>query len=256
MTGLKAKIEVGKGWAAMTEIAGTVLGGALSGGIRTSLDVTPSYSVNIAVDELDLREYAKWLPGQQTFKGLVTGFASISGQGYDPRTVGGSGQAKILEGDLGTLPVVLRAFNVLKLAKDTKTAFDSADVGFTISNGETTLEPVRLTGNAFSLEGDGSVDVRGELEVKLRVLAGRDAHHIPLVSDLSREVSGQFFAIHVFGPIAAPKVRAEPLAGPIEILRKTQRNKPKSEAPASPWRTGLEGRLGAGMLGRLRALAN
>ncbi len=255
VNGLKARLSVGDGWASMTEIAGTVLGGALKGNIRASLDVTPNWSVNVSVDELDLRDYARTQRGEQTFKGLVTGWAEISGQGYDPRTVNGGGQAKVLQGDLGTLPVALRLFNVLKLAKDTKTAFDSADVGFKVVNGETALEPVRLVGNAFSLDGRGTLDVRGDLEVKLRILAGRDAHHVPLVSDLTRELSGQLFAVRVFGPITAPIFKADPLSGAGDLFRK-RALKPRAGLLEPPWRTGLEGRTTTGILGKWRGAAN
>ncbi len=255
ITGLKAKLGVGDGWAAMTNIAGTVLGGALGGDIRASLDVTPNWSVNVSVADLDLREHAKNIQGPQSFKGLVSGFAVISGQGYDPHTVGGNGLAKVIQGDLGTLPAVLRFFNVLKLAKDTKTAFDSADVEFKINAGVTTLDPVRLVGNAFSLDGRGTLDVRGELELRLKILAGRDAHHVPLVSDLTRELSGQFFAVRVFGPVSAPIFRPDPLSGAGEILRK-RASKPRADAPGPGWRTGLEGRAAGGMLGRWRGAGN
>ena len=256
ITDLKANLGVGQGWAAMTDISGTVLGGALEGKIRTSLDVTPDYSVYVSVKELDLREYARSVPGQQPVKGLVSGWGSISGQGYDPHTVSGDGQASVVQGDLGTLPVVLRFFNVLKLAKDTKTAFDSAEVGFKISSGETTLDPVRLTGNAFSLEGKGTLDIRGDLEARLKVLAGRDAHHVPVLSDLTREVSGQFFAVRVFGPITAPQIRPDPLSGPIDLWRKRKNDKVRVEPGDPTLRSGLEGRLAGGMLGRFRGSAN
>ena len=46
-------------------------------------------------------------------------------------------------------------------------------------DGETTLDPVRLIGNAFSLDGRGKVDVRGELDLRLRPLPGRDSLQIP-----------------------------------------------------------------------------
>ena len=117
----------------------------------------------------------------------------------------------MVDGDLGTLPVVLRFLNVLKLAENTRTAFDSAEVKAVIKSGETTLKPVHLIGNTVSLEGDGKLDVRGNLNLKLELVPGRDTHHIPIISDVTRELGGLFGAIRVVGPISSPSFRLEPL---------------------------------------------
>ena len=77
------------------------------------------------------------------------------------------------QGDLGELPPVLRLASVLNsmpnmsVASDDKSRngekrrFDSADVIFTIADGTTTFDPIRFTGNAFSLMGKGTLDPQG-----------------------------------------------------------------------------------------------
>ena len=212
LTDLRARMYVHQDGVAGIDLnKGTILGGMMTGRVAASLDATPRYEVELAVDDADIQEYANNMPGHQTFKGRVSGRAKLSGQGYDLHSLTGGGHAKVIDGDLGTLPFVLRFLNKLKLAENAKTAFDSAEMTAQINNGETTLKPVQLIGNTFSLKGDGKLDVRGNLDLKLELVPGRDTHHIPLLSDVTRELGGLFGAVRVEGPIASPTARLEAL---------------------------------------------
>ena len=211
LTRIRARMAIEKGRAAIDLSEGTILGGGMSGQIVSSLEATPRYSIGLAVTNADLKEYAKTLPGHQTFKGRASGQVEVSGTGYDLHSLNGKGYARVLDGDLGTLPFVFQVFKKLSLAQNAKSAFDTAEVTARVVNGETLLRPVHLTGNTISLQGDGTLDVRGILNLKLELLAGRDEFHVPLLSDLTRELSGLIGAIRVEGPIASPSFRVEPL---------------------------------------------
>jgi hypothetical protein len=128
-------------------------------------------------------------------------------------TLSGEGGAKMTDGDLGQLPLVLRWVKVPNFSRPTKTAFNSAELGVKIQNGIATFEPIKFTGDAFSLQGSGTIDLAGaqELDLHLSPLYGRDDIHVPIVSDAMREASGKFFDIHVFGPVFSPTVKPEPL---------------------------------------------
>src|SRR5262249_6133914 len=149
----------------------------------------------------------------------------------------GGGEAHIIQGDLGELPPILR------IAKDVnalpnmiltpaerprspgKTAFDSADVSFTISHGLTTFDPIKFTGNAFSLLGQGTLNPQGNLDLRLNVLWGRDRFHFPVVSDLTREASNRFLIVRVQGTPASPEI--SPVALPLfnEMFRALGRSR-------------------------------
>ena len=234
---LTANLDVERNLAQLDQIRAKVLGGALMGHLTTSLEATPTYSVRVEVKEADLKQYAMNLSGHQGFRGLVSGRIDLGGLGYDPRSITGGGTARIVQGELGTLPAAVRFINVVKLAKDTKTAFDSAEVAFTIQDGETKIDPIRLLGNAFSLNGKGTVDVRGEVDLRLRMIPGHDSIHIPLLSDLTRELSGQIAVVHVHGPAGSPSFKLEPIPGPSEIGRAMKRNQDiRKTGPIGPWR--------------------
>src|SRR4051794_34557867 len=101
----------------------------------------------------------------------------------------------------------------MNLAAPAKTAFDSADVYVTIRNGESILDPIKLTGNALSLMGHGTMDVQSNLNLRLKPLYGRDRLHVPILSDVVREASGQLFVIRIHGPLSYPQAKLETLPG-------------------------------------------
>ena len=247
VTALTAGVEIKEGRATLDKIKGTILGGTLEGRITAGLKPTPDYSLDLSVSEADLHQYARDLKGHQTFKGLVSGFINVSGLGYDAHTITGRGLARVTQGDLGSLPVALRFINVMKFAKETRTAFDSADVAFQIHNGQTRIDPIRFFGNAFSLDGRGTLDVGGELDLKLRILAGRDAWHLPIFSDFTRELSGQILVVRVHGPVGSPSFKPEaiPLTG--ELFRRKAANRPARLMGVDLFsKADLEARLRAG----------
>jgi 4-amino-4-deoxy-L-arabinose transferase-like glycosyltransferase len=255
VTDLTADLDVEDNLARLDHIKAKVLQGTLEGQVRASLEASPNYSVRVDVQKADLQAYARNLPGHQEFKGLVDAHVDLSGEGYDPHTITGNGMARIVQGDLGTLPVALRFVNALRRAslsmKETRTAFDKAEVAFRVYNGDTTLKPVRLIGNAFTLDGEGTLDVRGEIDLKLRILPGRDSLQIPVISDFTRGLSGQILVVRVHGPVGSPGVKPEPIPGPFEMGKALKRNREiKQTGLVGPWRTGLENRLRAGAAGR------
>jgi hypothetical protein len=138
----------------------------------------------------------------------------------------GNGEAHVSQGDLGELPFFLRLIKQINLSPATKTAFDSADVNFTIQSGEAYLDPIKFTGDAFSLMGRGTLDVQGSLDLRLRVLYGRDKLHLKLVSDAMREASGQLVVVRVLGTPSYPKPSLEPLPGLTEFGKNMVKNRP------------------------------
>jgi hypothetical protein len=213
VTGLSTPLNVAKGRAVLDDVKARLLDGELTGRVEVGLDATPEYAARLEIRGADLERYTRTLSGRQSFRGLVTADLDLRGQSHDLRTLQGEGEARITEGDLGRLPVLLRLFQVLNLSSATKTAFDSAYVRFVIQNGQATLDPIKFTGNAFSLRGSGTATLpQGDLDLRLSPLYGRDERlHVRGLSDLMREASGQLFVIRVTGPASVPKVSTAPL---------------------------------------------
>ncbi len=230
-TELESPFSVKNGVARLENLKGIFLGGQLLGEGRISLDTTPRYAATLALDGAKLQEYARTLPGRQSFSGTLGARIAVSGLGNDVRNLQGEGEAHITEGTLGELPPVLKLARIVNRFLDVapsadtprnrgKTAFDSADVVFTIQNGTTTFDPIKFTGNAISLQGQGTMGPTGALDLKLSVLWGRDRIHVPVLSDFAREASTPFLIARIKGTLANPLPKLEPLPQFGEFLKK------------------------------------
>jgi hypothetical protein len=219
ITDVESPFHLERGSARLDSLKGKLLKGNLEGSGTISLHDTPKYSASLRLAGAQLEEYARTLPGRQSYRGTLGAAIDLSGLGNNVRSIQGKGEAHITQGDLGELPVALRFINFLnsKLSlldsplTSGKTAFDSADVEFRIDHGTAVLDPIKLTGSAFSLQGSGNRDPLGNLDIQLKVLYGRDRLHLPIVSDLMREASGQFLIVHVLGPSSNPRFQLETL---------------------------------------------
>ncbi|HEV3121634.1 MAG TPA: AsmA-like C-terminal region-containing protein, partial [Isosphaeraceae bacterium] len=206
VTFLSSPLDVVHNRATLSNLKGELLGGELLGSAEVDLESTPRYTAHLSVRGADLERYTKTVYGRQNLRGLVESRIVLSGLGSDLHTLQGQGEVHITEGDLGELPALIRLVKFLNLSPLTRTAFDSADASFRIRNGETLFDPIKFTGNAFSLRGSGTMSAQGELNLGLRVLYGRDeGMHIPVVSDALRETTGQIFQIEVKGSPAFPR---------------------------------------------------
>jgi hypothetical protein len=219
VTRVRSPWDIEAGRARLDDIHADLLGGELTGRVAVGLDATPKYSAHLAVREADLSRFTKTLPGRQTFRGLVSGQLALGGMGTDPRTLKGEGGFQIARGDLGELPIVLRLVKFLKLSPATKTAFDAASVAIRVQDGRATLRPDPVHRRRLQPARRGTLDLQGDLDLRLRVLLGRDKWHVPVLSDAMREASGKIFDIHVTGPAAQPQFRTEVLPQAGDMFR-------------------------------------
>jgi hypothetical protein len=225
ITKLESPFRVKNGVAQLDSVRGRFLKGDLlaADACWITLDATPRYHAALSIEGALLEEYARTISGRQSYRGNINAKFALDGLGSDVRNLHGRGEAHITQGDLGELPAVLRFAKVLsgfasinlppadRPRTPGKTAFDSADVVFAINQGWTTFDPIKFTGNAFSLLGQGTLAPQGNLDLRLNVLLGRDRFHFPVLSELSREASTPFFIVRVQGTPSYPQFHAEAL---------------------------------------------
>jgi hypothetical protein len=243
ITKLESPFHFADGVARLDSVEGRFLGGNLLGEnpCWIELDAAPRYHAALSLQGAQLEEYARTISGRQPYRGEINARIELNGKGTDVRNLYGGGEAHISRGDLGELPAVLRIAKVLNALPNFnltpaerprtpgKTAFDSADVVFTISHGLTTFDPIKFTGNAFSLLGDGTMNPQGILDLRLNILWGRDRFHFPIVSDLSREVGNRFFIVRVQGTPSSHQIVPEPLPLFSEFFKSLGRNRAEAQ---------------------------
>jgi hypothetical protein len=242
ITNLESPFHIVKGVAQLDSIRGRFLGGDLQGAGAITLETTPRYHASLQLRGAQLEEYARTVSGRQSYSGDIDAQITINGLGNDVRNLSGRGEARVKRGNLGDLPPLMRlAQRISQFVKisllpvneppgPSKSAFDSADIAFTISQGLTTFNPIGFTGNAFSLLGQGTLDPQGNLDLRLNVLWGRDRFHIPLVSDFARIASTPFLIVQVKGTPANPQYELVPLPPFNDVLRASNRN--RAERPS------------------------
>jgi hypothetical protein len=219
ITQVESPFRVRDGRADLLDLRGRFLGGDLWGRGWVKLDVTPNYWAEMSLHGARLEEYARTLGGNRPYRGNVDARIECNGMGSDIHTLQGQGEAHITDGDLGELPIYFRPIalvtRTLSLSDAprvrAKTAFDSIDLAFTITHGLWNLDPIKLTGNAFSLQGWGTLDPQSNLDLRLAVLLGRDRFPVRLFNDLTRGASAPIVRVRVQGTLAHPDPRIEPL---------------------------------------------
>ena len=245
ITAVGTPFHIEQGVAVLENVQGHFLKGEILGeNCSVTLDATPHYRAALSIRGAQLQEYARAISGRQSYRGNIDARIELNGWGNDVRNLHGGGDAHITEGDLGDLPPLFRLatriaayLNVPGLALAgrprgaSKTAFDSADVVFSIANGLTTFDPIKFTGNAFSLLGQGTMNPQGSLDLQLNVLWGRDQLHIPLLSDFTREASTPILIVKVEGTPSYPQfdVKALPLLN--KLLQALSRGRAERQGP-------------------------
>jgi hypothetical protein len=237
ITQVESPFHVKDGMARLDSISGRFLNGQLAGEGEVSLDTTPRYRAAFSLAGAQLEEYAQTISGRQSFRGLLNSRIEVNGLGSDIHTLSGQGEAHITQGDLGELPPVLKMAKFLNgflyfdqppaspsRASGRTADFDSADIAFSISHGTTVFDPIKFTGNAFSLQGKGTMDPQANLDLRLNVLWGRDRFHVPLLSDVARQASTSLFIVRVQGTPSAPRLYPGPLPQVNDVLKNLQKN--------------------------------
>ena len=190
---MESPFQIRQGVARLVNVSGDFLKGKIVGDdCWITLDATPHYHANLSISGAKLQESRERSQEGNPTEGTSTPRSSSTAQETTCVTCTAGRGPLSREGDLGELGPVLRFATALNRVPNNlfspserprtpgKTAFDSADIAFTIAHGHTTFDPIKFTGNAFSLQGRGTMNPQGNLDLRLSVLWGRDRLHIPL----------------------------------------------------------------------------
>ena len=131
-----------------------------------------------------------------------------------PATRLGSGQFRIVEGDLGPLPLAVGLQQLLHLSTPLVEGIDYADVQFHIDGDQAVLDDIVLEASsgdiaAFSMLGSGTLDwATMSVDIRLRPRGGW-----LVLSDIIGLMQDQFYEISVTGSLLDPDVDIIALPG-------------------------------------------
>jgi hypothetical protein len=214
----------GPGGVPRPRITAKLLGGHLIGDGHVRLGAVPQYHMNAELAGADLSQFAREnLPTAQKLAGKIAAQVELHGT-PGPRNLSGSGNIRLTEADVYTLPLMVSLLSLLRAKPPDGNAFTQSDIAFEIQQGtHVILKQVNLDGDAISLSGSGELALEGPsnpIRMQLHASGGRGA--MPIRSGMLSEASQQILLIHVGGTLEHPETRTEPFPVANQALQQLQ----------------------------------
>jgi hypothetical protein len=151
------------------------------------------------------------------------------GEGSDLLGLKGNGRVDVPAGKMGQLPVLLDLIKAFGLRMPDRTAFEQAQLVFSIEGPQMRVQQLDLLGHAVSLRGAGKVDLDGSnLELDFSATPGRPLGVLPNPVDvLPQMISQQLLKIKMRGQLGqGGQVRfdKELMPGVVEPLKRLMPN--------------------------------
>ena len=186
ITDLESPFHLERGSARLDSLRGNYSGVIWRPAARSVSMPRRSTALSLRLAGAQLEEYARTLPGRQSYRGARAPHRPERPRQRRPQHPGqrrgthhpgrpGRAARRAAVRQLPQQQPVAPRF-AAHLGQD---GLDSADVAFRIDHGTAILDPIKFTGGAVSLQGRGTRDPLGDLDLRLRVLYGRDRFHLP-----------------------------------------------------------------------------
>jgi len=207
-------------------IQGRAFGGSVSSFGEVSLLDKGSFDLQIELSDGQfphvLQEFNSGInmaEGTNEVGGLLSGQLRLQGVQQRQHLLSGSGSMQLRDADLYELPPVLALLNTIRSASSDRTAFNSADVAFTIRANQVYLDLISLQGDTLALKGKGEMNFDREINLNLYTVLGREDSSFPMMRTLLGMASQRFLLINAKGPLEDPKLTREVLPGLNETLQ-------------------------------------
>lgn|GEM_PF-2912633 len=154
-------------------IVGNVIDGTVYLDTVVDLEGEPAYKIFVELTEGRLETYAQqYLHGKSKLAGAMNGWINLHGRGSSADRLAGGGKLVIAPASLYELPLFAQIFRILQMQSADRTAFEQADVEFTVANSQFDFNSIELQGNSLNMKGRGFVRFDGAMQldfgVKLR----------------------------------------------------------------------------------------
>jgi len=202
---------------AIRDIEGAFYGGRIEGFAAVGLKPGGSYALDLAATGVDFERLLRegFRLEHNITGGRLRGTMGLRSAGG---TVEASGYLQVADAELYELPLVVRLFNVFRLASAERTAFQSARVLYFLKNKRLILGDIRLEGRAMNLYGAGVMEANGQLHLTFLTGKKNDDPLLPALTELMEGLRKQIVVVLVTGTLAEPQVEFRTLSavtGPI-----------------------------------------
>lgn len=180
----------------------------------------PDYRLKCSVNRSNLEKYAqRYLPGVSDMRGIVNGWIYLQGRGANANRITGNGELVIQPAALYELPIFVQMLKVLNFEQPDRTAFERAELKFSVRDSRFLFNPISLEGSALSLYGVGYVRFDGITSLDFGSRLSRNQVRIPVIHEIVGMMSRGVVGVEVRGRIDSPNVRIKPVPELNEALQ-------------------------------------
>jgi hypothetical protein len=240
---LDGRINIEDGYLSSRKFNGTCSGGSVNGSVEldtASLD--GEYSGKLNFQNVSLQELMEnFVTDHQKWTGNCNGDFTFQGKGNDLMNLTAKGSAKIREGYLSEVPVVLSILKLLNMSLPKKEVFHTANIKYSIKDKIINIEELEVISDSIELGCIGTVGFDSTID--LIVVAGFNKEtfsQIPFIGGLMDFVVGgvrkSLTKVQLTGKLSNPKstmIGLKPFTYPvtsiIDILSSNKTKESKKE---------------------------
>ena len=188
-------------------IRGDAIGGSVFVDVLVNLQSETEYQVFMEMDQGRLEQFARrYMDGQSKLAGITKGWMSLRGRGSNSEGITGKGNLRIAPAALYELPVFVQMFRIPQLRVPDRTAFEQAELKFTVGDGRFNFSSIELLGETMSLLGRGFVRFDGAMNLDFGSRPGRFRRRMIPIPFMGAE----WVAIRVTGNVGDPRTSIVP----------------------------------------------
>ncbi len=210
-------------------------GGSITANAELRHHGASSYKADIKIGAVSLSRFAsERLGGPKDISGSVSGTLAIEGTAYSKQTLRGYGELHVVDAHIYELPPLVGMLKMLSNRPPNTTAFNRCDMKFAIQGEHINFTHLNLLGDAFSLYGQGDVDLKRNLDLQFYTMLAPVDLPIPFWKTLAGQVSQQGLQLNVVGTFDDPKVERKPFPAINDMLDQLQNGLEEGAANMTP----------------------
>ncbi|GAX60336.1 uncharacterized protein SCALIN_C10_0096 [Candidatus Scalindua japonica] len=187
------RISIVDGQLASRKINGSYCGGSIQGAIEADISSPEGeYSGEFHFDKVSLPKLMEsFVKEQQEWTGVCEGGVEFEGINNNLMSFTAQGSAKLRDGHLAEIPVLLSILKILNLSVPKKESFQTADLKYSVKNKIVNIEELEIFSDSIELGCIGTVKFDGTID--LTVVAGLNREtfsQIPFIGNLMDFVVG------------------------------------------------------------------
>jgi hypothetical protein len=207
------------------DLKANLFGGFIGGEARFTFNPPLRYEVKLDALNVQLEQFGKHnkLDADAQLQGPVRAAVHLTGEGTDLSGLKGNGRIDVARGKMYRLPLLLDLLKAFGLRMPDRTAFEQANMVFSIEGPQMRIHSLDLYGNAISLRGQGTLTIVDGSNLNLDFSAdpGRMPQLLPPgISDISQALSDQLFKIKLRGKISSPHFEKEFVPGVVDPIKR------------------------------------